>query len=118
MPEEADKRNVGIVPRTLSITLLAARGNMAYETGPRVPGDEEDYDVVMCVVDEPLPDNRILLAAQAGNEGPLLVGSGHTNFLCGNCRTVLAGNVSPEEIEGTPLLQCYACGAYNEIPEG
>ncbi|HET6566351.1 MAG TPA: hypothetical protein VFG50_00190 [Rhodothermales bacterium] len=90
---------------------------MAYETGPRTPGGEENYDVVMCVVQEPLPADRNVLAAVEGDEGPLLVGTGHDNFLCGNCRTVLAGNVGPEEIEDAPLFQCYVCGAYNEIPE-
>lgn len=80
-------------------------------------GEEtEVLDVPMCVIPEPAPGARNVLVTERDDE-PLIVGTGNTNYLCGNCRTVLAGRVGPEELDGRPVFRCYRCGAYNEPPE-
>jgi hypothetical protein len=89
---------------------------MAYETGPRTPGEKEEVNVLMCVVPEPPKGERNVLVSDDERQEPLMVGTGQQNFLCGNCRAVLAGSMGPEEIEGAPLFRCYRCGSYNEIP--
>lgn len=44
---------------------------------------------------------------------PAFRGRGWTTYLCGACRTELAQNVVPEQMEDLIIL-CPECGAFNE----
>lgn len=48
--------------------------------------------------------------------GPLLRGTGDTDYLCGNCGFVIASGIGPEERVAEDTATCSACGAENEFP--
>ena len=47
--------------------------------------------------------------------GPLLRGTGDTDYLCGNCGFVIWG-IGPEQRVAVDTATCSACGAENEFP--
>jgi hypothetical protein len=48
--------------------------------------------------------------------GPLLRGTGDTDYLCGNCGFVIASGIGPRQRVGVDIATCSACGAENEFP--
>jgi hypothetical protein len=50
--------------------------------------------------------------------GPLLRGTGDTDYLCGNCGFVIASGIGPRQRVAVDTAICSACGAENELPPG
>ena len=48
--------------------------------------------------------------------GPLLRGTGDTDYLCGNCGFVIASQMGPGQRVAIDIATCSACGAENEFP--
>jgi len=48
--------------------------------------------------------------------GPLLRGSGDTDYLCGNCGFVIASGMGPGQRVAIETAICPACGAENQLP--
>jgi predicted RNA-binding Zn-ribbon protein involved in translation (DUF1610 family) len=48
--------------------------------------------------------------------GPLLRGTGDTDYLCGNCGFVIASGIGPSQRVMMDIATCSACGAENELP--
>jgi hypothetical protein len=48
--------------------------------------------------------------------GPLLRGTGDTDYLCGNCGFVIASGMGPGQRVAIETATCSACGAENEFP--
>ena len=48
--------------------------------------------------------------------GPLLRGTGDTDYLCGNCGFVIASGIGPGQRVAVDMATCSACGAENEFP--
>jgi hypothetical protein len=48
--------------------------------------------------------------------GPLLRGTGDTDYLCGNCGFVIASGMGPRQRSLVDIATCSACGAENEFP--
>ena len=48
--------------------------------------------------------------------GPLLRGTGDTDYLCGNCGFVIASGIGPKQRVAVGMATCSACGAENEFP--
>jgi hypothetical protein len=48
--------------------------------------------------------------------GPLLRGTGDTDYLCGNCGFVNASGIGPKQRVAVGMATCSACGAENEFP--
>jgi hypothetical protein len=48
--------------------------------------------------------------------GPLLRGTGDTDYLCGNCGFVIASGMGPKQFVPVDSATCSACGAENEFP--
>ncbi|MFZ3238088.1 MAG: hypothetical protein WA417_12435 [Stellaceae bacterium] len=47
---------------------------------------------------------------------PLFRGSGDTDYLCGNCGSVVAAGMGPTQRVNVDVATCSACGAENEFP--
>jgi hypothetical protein len=47
---------------------------------------------------------------------PLFRGTGDTDYLCGNCGSVIAANMGPNQRVIVDSATCSACGAENEFP--
>ena len=47
---------------------------------------------------------------------PLFRGSGGTDYLCGNCGSVMAASLGPTQRVIVDAATCSACGAENEFP--
>ena len=47
---------------------------------------------------------------------PLFRGTGDTDYLCGNCRAVIAANMGPTQRVNVDVATCSACGAEIEFP--
>jgi len=47
---------------------------------------------------------------------PLFRGSGDTDYLCGNCGSVIAASMGPTQRVIVDVATCSACGAENEFP--
>jgi hypothetical protein len=47
---------------------------------------------------------------------PLFTGSGDTDYLCGNCGSVIAASMGPTQRVIVDEATCSACGAQNEFP--
>jgi hypothetical protein len=48
--------------------------------------------------------------------GPLLRGTGDTDYLCGNCGFVIAAGMGPQQRVPLDSTTCAACGAENDFP--
>jgi hypothetical protein len=48
--------------------------------------------------------------------GPLLRGTGDTDYLCGNCGFVIASGMGAGQRVAIETAICSACGAENEFP--
>jgi len=48
--------------------------------------------------------------------GPLLRGTGDTDYLCGNCGFVIASGIGSGQRVAVDIATCSACGAENEFP--
>ena len=58
------------------------------------------------VVDHGAPDS----------DKPLFRGSGDTDYLCGNCGSVIAKSMGPTQRVILDAATCASCGAENEFP--
>lgn len=47
---------------------------------------------------------------------PLFRGTGDTDYLCGNCGSVIAASMGPNQRVIIDAATCSACGAENEFP--
>ena len=47
---------------------------------------------------------------------PLFQGVGGTDYLCGNCGSVIAASMGPTQRVMVDVATCSACGAENEFP--
>jgi DNA-directed RNA polymerase subunit RPC12/RpoP len=47
---------------------------------------------------------------------PLFRGTGDTDYLCGNCGSVIAASMGPNQRVNVDAATCAACGAENEFP--
>jgi hypothetical protein len=47
---------------------------------------------------------------------PLFRGTGNTDYLCGNCGSVIAANMGPNQRVIVDSAICSSCGAENEFP--
>jgi len=47
---------------------------------------------------------------------PLFRGTGDTDYLCGNCGSVIAASMGPSQRVIVDTATCSACGAENEFP--
>jgi hypothetical protein len=47
---------------------------------------------------------------------PLFRGTGDTDYLCGNCGSVIAASMGPTQRVIVDAATCFACGAENEFP--
>ena len=47
---------------------------------------------------------------------PLFRGTGDTDYLCGNCGSVIAASMGPTQRVIVDAATCSACGAENEFP--
>jgi DNA-directed RNA polymerase subunit RPC12/RpoP len=47
---------------------------------------------------------------------PLFRGTGDTDYLCGNCGSVIAASMGPTQRVIVDAAACSACGAENEFP--
>ena len=47
---------------------------------------------------------------------PLFRGTGDTDYLCGNCGSVIAANMGPTQRVIIDSATCASCGAENEFP--
>jgi hypothetical protein len=47
---------------------------------------------------------------------PLFRGSGDTDYLCGNCGSVVAAGMGSTQRVNVDVATCSACGAENEFP--
>jgi hypothetical protein len=47
---------------------------------------------------------------------PLFRGTGDTDYLCGNCGSVIAASMGPAQRVIVDATTCAACGAENEFP--
>jgi hypothetical protein len=54
------------------------------------------------------------VARQAGK--PLFRGTGDTDYVCGNCGSVIAASMGPTQRVIVDATTCTACGAENEFP--
>jgi hypothetical protein len=52
----------------------------------------------------------------AQSAGPLLRGTGDTDYLCGNCSFVIASGIGPGQRVAVDKATCPACGAENAFP--
>jgi hypothetical protein len=51
-----------------------------------------------------------------GSAKPLFRGTGDTDYLCGNCGSLIAANMGPAQRVIVDSAVCSACGAENEFP--
>jgi hypothetical protein len=47
---------------------------------------------------------------------PLFRGTGDTDYVCGNCGSVIAANMGPAQRVIVDSATCVTCGAENEFP--
>ena len=47
---------------------------------------------------------------------PLFRGTGDTDYLCGNCGSIIAASMGPAQRVIIDAATCSACGAENEFP--
>src|SRR5215471_19151925 len=47
---------------------------------------------------------------------PLFRGTGDTDYVCGNCRSVIAASMGPGQRVIVDTATCSVCGAENEFP--
>ena len=47
--------------------------------------------------------------------GPLLTGTGDTDYLCGSCEFVIAAGIGPAQRFASMETDCPCCGAVNEV---
>ena len=47
---------------------------------------------------------------------PLFRGTGDTDYLCGNCGSVIAASMGPAQRVNVDTATCATCGAENEFP--
>ena len=47
---------------------------------------------------------------------PLFRGTGDTDYLCGNCGSLIAASMGPNQRVNVDAATCAACGAENEFP--
>ena len=47
---------------------------------------------------------------------PLFRGTGDTDYLCGNCGSVIAASMGPNQRVNVDAATCATCGAENEFP--
>jgi hypothetical protein len=47
---------------------------------------------------------------------PLFRGSGDTDYLCGNCGSIIAASMGPAQRVIIDVATCASCGAENEFP--
>jgi hypothetical protein len=59
---------------------------------------------------------RAPLCPRQQSAGPLLRGTGDTDYLCGNCGFVIASGMGPKQFVPVDSATCSACGAENEFP--
>jgi len=79
-------------------------------------------DIKCTVTSEPQEGTRVVLKQTSG-KGSYFMGDGDVCFLCGNCNSILAKNVSEEQIQHqfhTPdglglVLRCPYCEKFNEL---
>ena len=57
---------------------------------------------------DPMPDSA----------RPLFRGTGGTDYVCGNCGSVMAAGMGPTQHVIVDTAVCSACGAENEFPTG
>jgi hypothetical protein len=60
------------------------------------------------------PDGVDEVASERGK--PLFRGTGDADYLCGNCGSVIAANMGPNQRVIVDSATCSACGAENEFP--
>ena len=51
-----------------------------------------------------------------GFDKPLFRGTGDTDYLCGNCGSVIAASMAPNQRVILERTTCSMCGAENEFP--
>jgi DNA-directed RNA polymerase subunit RPC12/RpoP len=64
----------------------------------------------MQVIEVPDGDERQILT---GSVGPLFYGPGQTDYVCGECETLLVRGANPWMLTGL-LVRCPTCGKINE----
>jgi hypothetical protein len=52
----------------------------------------------------------------AESSKPLFRGNGDTDYLCGNCGSVMAAGMAPNQHVIVDTARCSGCGAENEFP--
>jgi hypothetical protein len=67
------------------------------------------------VVPEQDPTKRTIFKPISMDVLPVFKGSGHTNYSCEMCRTILVKNIIHGQLR-TLIIVCPKCGASNEIP--
>ena len=55
-------------------------------------------------------------APPAGAGAPLFRGTGGTDYVCGNCGSVMAAAMGPRQHVTVETASCSGCGAENEFP--
>jgi ribosomal protein S27AE len=62
------------------------------------------------------PSSGALHEIAPGLDKPLFRGTGDTDYLCGNCGSVIAASLGPNQRVILEKTICSACGAENEFP--
>jgi hypothetical protein len=65
-------------------------------------------------VTQPPPSDRDHQAPTAVR--PLFRGNGDTDYLCGNCGSIMAAAMGPSQHVIVDVATCSGCGAENEFP--
>lgn len=67
------------------------------------------------VIPEPKPKTKTVLVPTRKEAMPVFIGSGKTNYTCGNCKSILVRNIFHGQLSHL-VIKCAKCGTHNEIP--
>ena len=62
------------------------------------------------------PPSSTAIHPMPGLGKPLFRGNGSTDYVCGNCGSVIAAGMGPTQHVIVDTTACSACGAENEFP--
>ena len=107
----------------LPVQAQGAGERFAFSPGPSDLGDTKPRQIRMIPTPPPAEGSRCVAELEVGDSGDTVffVGAGAvrggTDYVCGQCRAILVEQVRPRAIKNV-VLQCAACGTYNDSPEG
>ena len=66
----------------------------------------------LCIIPKPAEGSRTVIESKVN---PAFKGEGDSDYVCGNCETILAEKIRRGQIKNI-VVRCPKCGQYNEFP--